>query len=281
MATFIDLHLHTTFSDGHWQPSALFEKLAESGINVAAVMDHDQMEHLPQMQALGKEHGITVIPGTEITAHWRSTAAHILCYAPPATGFTSDALRNVADGIRHAMITNTDLIYRTLLARGYTFVRQDKPLGSHLARAPQRAGDIMQLLYESGYATTQAEALRLVTEAGYRQATAPLAAVVEATHASGGVCVLAHPGRGEGEIHRYETDEIEDVIRDVPLDGIEVYYPLHSPEQVETYAALAERHGLLMSTGSDSHGPQHRMPIAYPANQAATLLERLGVAHDK
>jgi predicted metal-dependent phosphoesterase TrpH len=138
----------------------------------------------------------------------------------------------------------------------------------------------MLLLRESGHAVTQAEALRLVTEAGYRQATAPLAEVVEATHASGGVCLLAHPGRGEGEIHRYEPDEVEEVLRDVPFDGIEVYYPLHSPMQVEAYAALAKRHGLLVSAGSDSHGPRQRMPIAYPASQAAALLDRLGVAYD-
>lgn len=281
MATLIDLHLHTTFSDGHWRPSALTEKLTESGISVAAVMDHDQMEHLPVMQTLGKDYGITIIPGTEITALWRATAAHILCYAPPTTGFTSDALRNVADGVRHAMITNTDLIYRTLLARGYTFGRQAELSDSRPAQAPPRAGDIMRLLRESGHAMTQAEALKLVTEAGYRQATAPLAEVVEAAHTSGAVCILAHPGRGEGEIHRYEPDEVEDVLCDVPLDGIEVDYPLHSPEQVETYAALAKRHGLLVSAGSDSHGPRQRMPIAYPARQAAALLDRLGVAYEE
>lgn len=280
MATLVDLHTHTTYSDGHWEPSALFDKLAESQINIAAVMDHDQMEHLPETQALGKERGMVVIPGTEMTTLWRGTAAHILCYAPPATGFTGDALREVADGVRHTMIANSQLILRNLKERDYSFPRQNDLLAFREEQQPERVDDIALLLRESGYAATRAEVLQLVTEAGYQQATAPLAEVVEAAHASGALCVLAHPGRGEGEIHRYEPDEFEEVVRDVPLDGIEVYYPLHSPKQIAAYAALAKQYGLLMSAGSDSHGPRQRMPIAYPASQAATLLERLGIAYE-
>ncbi len=272
----IDLHLHTTYSDGHWAPPALFEQLAERGVTIASVMDHDQLDHLPEVLALGAERGITVIPGTEVTAHWRETAAHILCYAPPGASFTGDALRSVVDGIRAAMLANTALIYRNLRQRGYDFPRQVEILAAQ-GGEPIRAGDVARLLLESGHADTPGEAMALVYEAGYRQATAPLGAVVEAAHASGAVCLLAHPGRGEGEIHRYDPEEIEALLREVSLDGVEVHYPTHTEEQIAAYTDLAQRHNLLMSAGSDSHGPRQRLPMAYPATRASALLTRLGL----
>ncbi|HTK09276.1 MAG TPA: PHP domain-containing protein, partial [Ktedonobacteraceae bacterium] len=63
-----------------------------------------------------------------------------------------------------------------------------------------------------------------------------------------------------------------------PLDGIEVYYPTHSPELVATYLAYAAQHNLLISAGSDSHGPPGRMPIKYRAELCRDLLERVGIA---
>jgi len=272
----IDLHLHTTYSDGHWEPRALFDHLAERGIGIAGIMDHDQFDHLPEALALGAERAMTIIPGTEVTANWRGTAAHILCYASPSAGFTSDALRGVVDGIRAAMLANTALIYQTLRQRGYDFPRQREMLAAQGGQ-PSRAGDVARLLLESGHVATPAQAMALVIEAGYRQATAPLGEVVEAAHASGAVCLLAHPGRGAGEIHRYEPDEIEMLLRDVRLDGVEVYYPTHTEAQVAAYRDLAGRHDLLISAGSDSHGPRQRLPIAYQAGQAEALLTRLGL----
>lgn len=276
METPIDLHLHTTYSDGHWAPSALFDQLEERGVAIASVMDHDQLDHLPEVLALGAERKITVIPGTEVTARWRGTAAHILCYALPGVGFTSAALRIVVDGIRAAMLANTALIYRNLSQQGYNFPRQDKILITQGGQ-PVRAGDIGRLLLESGHAATPSQAMSLVYEAGYRQATAPLAEVVEAAHASGAVCLLAHPGRGEGEIHRYDPEEIEALLREIPLDGVEVHYPTHTEAQIAAYADLAHRHDLLISAGSDSHGPRQRLPVAYPATSASALLTHLGL----
>jgi 3',5'-nucleoside bisphosphate phosphatase len=276
MDTLIDLHLHTTYSDGHWVPRSLFDQLAECGIAIASVVDHDQLDHLPEVLALGAERGITVIPGTEVTASWRGTAAHFLCYAPPASGFTSDALRSVVNLTRAAMLANTTMIYQTLRQRGYDFPRQSELLAAQGGQ-PVRAGDVARLLLESRHVATQEEAMAMVIEAGYRQATAPLAEVVEAAHASGALCLLAHPGRSDGEIHRFEPEEIEKMLRDVPLDGVEVYYPTHSEQQIAAYMTLARRHDLLISVGSDSHGPRQRLPVAYPAAHVSALLARLDV----
>jgi len=140
-----------------------------------------------------------------------------------------------------------------------------------------RPVDNARLLLAHGDAADLAEALTMIRDAGYRQALAPLDRAVVAAHASGAVAVLAHPGRGGGEIYRFDPPLIDEMLADVPLDGIEVYYPTHTNEQTAAYAALAWRRGLLVGAGSDSHGPQQRLPIAYPARSTAALLARCGV----
>jgi 3',5'-nucleoside bisphosphate phosphatase len=273
----VDLHLHTRYSDGAWRPADLFDVLAKGGFRVVSVVDHDQMDHLPEVVALGAAHGIVVIPGTEVTTEWRGLAAHLLCYAPLAMGFTSDALRAVVDDTRARMLANTRMIYETMLARGYRFPHQREVLASRDGQL-SRALDVSDLLLAHEYAAGPAEAMRMVTEAGYQQALAPIERAVAAAHASGALCVLAHPGRGEGEIHRFEPAEIAALLAEAHLDGIEVYYPTHSSAQVAAYEALAARHGLLISAGSDSHAPNTRQPIPCPARRIAPLLRRLGVA---
>lgn len=273
----VDLHLHTRYSDGEWLPADLFAALAQSGFRAVSVVDHDQMEHLPEVSALGAACGIVVIPGTEVTTEWHGLAAHLLCYAPVATGFTTDALRAVVDDTRARMLANTQMIYETMLARGYRFPRQQAALASQGGQL-RRAVDVGTLLLAHEYAAGPGEAQRMVLEVGYQQALAPIERAVAAAHVSGALCVLAHPGRGEGEIHRYEPAEIEALLGAVPLDGIEVYYPTHSTAQLAAYEALAARHGLLISAGSDSHAANRRLPIPYPARRIAPLLERLGLS---
>jgi len=273
----VDLHLHTRYSDGRWRPVDLFETLAQYAFRLVSVVDHDQLDHLPEVMALGAEHGIGVIPGTEVTTEWRGLAAHLLCYAPLPTGFTGDALSRLIDDTRTRMRANTRMIYDAMLARGYTFPRQAEILADRNGKL-NRAMDVGDLLVTHGYASGPGEALQMVTAAGYQQMLAPIEQAVAAAHASSALCLLAHPGRGEGEIHRYEPAEIEALLAEVPLDGVEVYYPTHTAEQVAAYAALAQRHNLLASAGSDSHGPHQRLPLASPAQRIAPLLERLGVA---
>jgi len=273
----VDLHLHTRYSDGRWLPAELFETLAQGGFRLVSVVDHDQLAHLPEVTALGAANGVSVIPGTEVTTDWRGVGAHLLCYAPLATGFTGDALHALMEQTVAQMRVNTRMIYDALLAQGYSFPRQAELLADQGGEVI-RARDVADLLEGHGYVPGRREALAMVMAAGYRQSRASLTQAVAAAHASGALCVLAHPGRGEGEIHRYAPEEIEALLGEVPLDGLEVYYPTHTPEQVAAYAALARRHGLLMSAGSDSHGPRQRMPIATEAQRIAPLLARLGVA---
>jgi predicted metal-dependent phosphoesterase TrpH len=82
-------------------------------------------------------------------------------------------------------------------------------------------------------------------------------------HRSGAVCLIAHPGRGEGYTC-YDTRLLDELRRDVPIDGFEVYYPAHTPEQIAMYREYAKTYDLLISSGSDSHSPEKK-PIKYRA----------------
>lgn len=269
-----DLHTHTLYSDGHWQPGELLAQFAREGIAVAAITDHDTVEHVDELRAQGRELGVHLLVGTEVTTSWHGLPAHLLCYADT---LTSDALAALIQTTVERQLANSRGVYRTLVAdRGLAFPRQHDVLRERNGEVVRPVDNAM-LLVRHGYASDLAHALKTIREAGYVQVTAPMGEAVAAAHASGAVTVLAHPGRGGGEIHRYDPEQIEEMLADIPLDGIEVYYPTHTAAQTAAYDALARRHGLLVSAGSDSHGPRQRLPVAYPARHCAALLDRCGV----
>jgi predicted metal-dependent phosphoesterase TrpH len=118
---------------------------------------------------------------------------------------------------------------------------------------------LVALLKEQGYGLGEPAAGRMVMEAECTFATNDPAAVVEAAHQSGAVCLLAHPGRGDGFV-TYHVPMLDQFSQEVPIDGLEVHNPVHTPAQTAMYREYAQRHQLLTSAGSDSHGP-HRPPI--------------------
>ena len=274
--TFIDLQLHTTYSDGRWSAEQLFDYLAQEGFGLVAVTDHDRVDTVASIQQLGPQKHVPVLAAVEISAEWHGRMADVLCF-----GFNphDEALRAIADHVRQRQKENAEEVYEELLRRGYQFPRRQEHLAA-TAGELRVAGDCATLLIKHGYVNDWPSALELVTDAGYREMKADMVETVEITHRSGGVALIAHPGRGKLEPQEftfYAPDLLDQVRASIPLDGIEVYYPTHSPELVETYLAYAQQHGLLVSAGSDSHGPPGRMPIKYRADLCRRLLERVGV----
>jgi predicted metal-dependent phosphoesterase TrpH len=102
-----------------------------------------------------------------------------------------------------------------------------------------------------------------------------LAVVVEAAHQSGAVCLIAHPGHKDGFV-TYDVRMLDILRQNIPIDGLEVYTPKHSPDQTSMYLEYAQQHHLLISSGSDSHRPD-KPPIKYRAELSRSLLERLGI----
>lgn len=267
----IDLQMHTTFSDGVWAPDDLIDYLAHEGFALAAITDHEAVAAAAELQRIAQAKSFPLLVAAELTAAWRGQPTDMLCFGfDPA----HPALRAVAEDITRRQCENTRQVWDVVRAQGHAM-----PAESELERILAQPG--AQQPYSLFAALVgvmrgdESAADRAMTDGGFSLANADIADVVEATHQSGGVCLIAHPGRG-GEYISFHPRLLDELRAEIPIDGFEVYYPLHTAEQMVMFAEYAASHGLLTSAGSDSHSAQ-KPPIKYEAAQARALLERLGV----
>ena len=267
----IDLHLHTTYSDGRWAPEALLDHLRREQFDLAAVTDHDRADTVDTIQQLARERNLRVLVAVEISSEWKGELVDLLCY-----GFDPNhsALRDIALDAFHRQQENSREVYENLQRQGYDLPPDaladvlDKPnvVQPHA---------LVAIMKERGYGLGQPRAGQIITEAGCRFETNEPATVVQAAHRSGGLCLLAHPGRGDGFV-TFVPALLDEFRREAPIDGLEAYYPVHTPAQTAIYLEYARRHGLLVSAGSDSHGPD-KPPVKYRAELCRRLLERVGI----
>ena len=265
----IDLQLHTIYSDGVWTPEQLIDHLIREQFSLAAITDHDRVDTVAVLQQLALEKHLPLLVATEMSASWQGGVTDILCF-----GFESgpNALSDLAQTVLKRQQENTRKVYENLIRKGYTFQRHPEALSAILEKpGAQQPKELAALLKTTG----EESAGKIVWEAGCTFETNDLAAIVEASHQSGAVSLIAHPGRQDGFI-TYDVEILDKLRQEIPIDGLEVYYPAHSPEQTAIFLDYAQKHNLLISSGSDSHSPE-KPPIKYPAVLSLILLERLGI----
>ncbi len=268
----IDLQTHTIFSDGTWTPDLLIEHLLREGFSLAAITDHDRVDTLVALQQLALEKQFPLLVAVEMSALWKGEPVDMLCY-----GFDpeNNALADLAQDVARRQRENTMQVGDYLRQHGYTFAGADPADEvAAVANMPSSAQPhaLVALLTKYGFDTPG----RILRDAGCDFATTEPAAIVDAAHRSGAVALVAHPGRQDGFVC-FDADLLDELRSITPIDGIEVYYPAHSAEQVAMYREYARKHNLLTSAGSDSHGPDKQLPIKYPAEYSRSLLERLGI----
>ncbi|MBK9711921.1 MAG: PHP domain-containing protein [Kouleothrix sp.] len=277
----IDLQIHTTATPHHssWEPEALARAAARLGMSAIAATDHNTTAGVRALLAAGARHGVRVLPGVEIDSGFGGKLWHTLVYGAdpdePALLALCAAVfeRNMADAAR---------LRGELARRGFRLDGLDdlgRPpnvadVGAALARLNQlparRAGEDDE---SAGMRYILAE-----VPGGYRPVGVD--EVIAAAHGAGALAVLAHPGRSKGVYAIPATADDIAALAAAGLDGVEVYYPAHSAEQQAFYRDLARRHGLLITGGSDSHGPAQPLARIDPADLrlapgAPTILERL------
>jgi hypothetical protein len=268
----IDLQMHTTSSDGTWAPEQLIDYLVSERFGLVAITDHDRVDTAVMLQQLAAEKQLPLLAAVEMSTSWRGELTDVLCY-----GFDPEKneLHDLTQAIARRQQENTMEVCENLRKIGIFFPHQHE-LDALLARpSAQQPHELVALLKKLGYGTGEPTAGKLITDAGFFWATNDIDAVVDATHRSGAVCLLAHPGRGDGYTC-YDVNLLDELRKQVPIDGFEVYYPAHTQEQIVMYLEYAKTHHLLTSSGSDSHGPEKK-PIKYRAKLSRSLLERLGV----
>lgn len=248
----VDLHVHSTESDGTDTPGVVVDLGHAAGLDAIALTDHDTVEGVTEARERGDELGIEIIPGTELSVEWTQLAPmHLLVYyLEPGVGPLQDRL----SWLQAARDTRNDRIVVQLADLGIDVniadVRQEA--GGGVIGRPHFAA----ILVRKGYVDTMAEAFdRWLAQGRPGYVTRERLAVTDAitlAHRSGAVTSLAHPhtiGVSEADYR----DAFEG-LAELGLDGIEAYYAEYAPELREHLASLAERLGMVATGGSDYHG---------------------------
>lgn len=273
--TAVDLHLHTYASDGFWSPSGLIDDLVQRGIAVAAVCDHDTQDSVLEAIALGERRGVRIVPGTEVTVRWGGRQWHLLVY-----GVRPDDERPEARGFIDLMADHD----RRFQALAVDARRRVEASGRPIPSVAREVGErkmmpvhILRAMIADKHVPRLKEAAELVVELGGNFTyDTPLEEVVAAVREAGGVTVLAHPGRADlGPALTAKT--LDQMLKEAPIDGIEGHYRTYTDADTARYRKMAEARGLLIGTGSDSHGPGMPVdPRSWRAVWAKDLLGHLG-----
>ena len=244
----IDLHLHTTASDGRSTPAELVDLAAQAGLSVMSVTDHDTTAAVADVTAFAAARGIQAISGIEVTAVLRGRDVHMLGYFYDAA---DAAFRTFLAAQRRARVTRVEAIVARLaeLKMPVNFTAQiaaaQRGVGPSLARP-----HVARAMVAAGYARDVKEAFDEWLNEGqpaFMGRTGPSPAeVIAAVHDAGGLVSLAHPGRT-----RIDAD-IADLVA-AGLDALEVFHSDHDEATRAHYRTMAAEHGLLVTGGTDFH----------------------------
>lgn len=247
---YIDLHTHTTASDGSMTPVELVRHAFNKGLAAVAVTDHDTVGGISQALEEGNRLGIEVIAGVEISVDF-STELHLLGYF--LNGHCEPILRTLEE-LRERREERNPRIVNKLNELGFDITIEE---------VTGKAGDgnvgrphIARVMLEKGYVNNIDEAFEKYLGSGRpayfkKDKLLPREGIAEITR-SGGITVLAHPffiGLAYGQL-----DQLVKELAGYGLKGIEAYYSWHTEEQTSSLLRIARKYGLLVTGGSDFHG---------------------------
>lgn len=248
----IDLHSHTTASDGTFSPAQLVDEAKRAGVHILGITDHDTFSGFDQAAAPAREAGLELVCGIELSTKLHRHSVHLLGYFLD-TFLKSDALDVFRTWIRDLQASRRERNVR-LVAR-----LRELGLDITMEEAEARGGGMTgrphfaRLLVEKGYVSSMQQAFdEYLDESakGYVTRREPqFAEAVEHIRAAGGIASLAHPVRLPEDL-----GSILPELRAAGLDAIEAYHSDHSPSQTALYLELAAQHELLVTGGSDFHG---------------------------
>lgn len=247
-----DLHTHTNFSDGSFSPEELLAAAKKIGLTYLAITDHDTVDGVKYLYENGlyPDKGINFIPGVEFSASNPEHDVHIVGYN---IDIYNGALSEMINDIAESRWERFSEIIKNLQAKKYNIREADvlKVAGSsssigrfHIAR----------VLVKNGAFKNVREAFEKVLGKG-KAAYAPryfpeIDEIIDVIHQAGGKACLAHP------LLVGNDSLVEEICTKV--DGLEVYYPFHKPQDVQRYKVMAAKYNLLPTGGSDFHGAASR-----------------------
>lgn len=260
----IDLHLHTTASDGRLSPAQLVARASAAGLTIISVTDHDTVAAIAEVTEAAKRVNIRVVPGIEITAVDDGRDVHMLGYFFDPLSTT---LATVLERQRALRVARVREIGEKLAALGMP-IDVESVLLAAAARPGSSVGrpQVARELVQAGHVTSVQDAFDTWLATGrpaFMPRTGPSpAAIVDTIHEAGGVASIAHPAVTK-------RDELIAPLVAHGMDAIEVYHSDHSPDAVQLYQGIAKRLGALVSGGSDFHGDD---PTLNPARTRRSVL---------
>lgn len=245
--SYIDLHVHSTASDGSLSPEEIVAIAAEKGLSAVAIADHDSVEACGAAIYLGDDLGVKVIPAVEMSCEFNGRDLHVLGYF---VDLKDVGLRRFLLRMRELRVERVVRSLEKLGQAGVTLAGAD----SLVAQAPERSlgrGLLARQLIKEGYAGNMREAFTKYLAAGSvgevdRGLPAP-EEVVSKLRAHGAVVVLAHPGVSR-------LDHALEHFVELGVQGLEAYHPDHTGEEIKRYLTISKKLGLVATGGSDCHG---------------------------
>ncbi len=247
----IDMHVHTTASDGIYSPSQVIDLAVKRDLAGIAITDHDTVEGIGEALKYGKtKKDFIVIPGIELSTEINGEEIHILGYR---IDYEDKELMEVLRTLKEQRVQRAVKITEKLrdLGLSITIDEVKAAAGQGILGRPHIAG----VLVEKGYVKNTYEAFQQYLSKGCpayveRFKLSPYGAI-DLIKKVGGFAVVAHPGL-------IESEEILKELVDYGVDGIEVYHPDNGQEATEAYRSLAQSRGLLITGGSDFHHPPNQ-----------------------
>jgi 3',5'-nucleoside bisphosphate phosphatase len=242
---FVDLHTHSTASDGTSAPEGVIEAAERCGLTALALTDHDTIDGVPAARVAGERLGVRVIAGVELSAFQEDNEIHLLAMHVTHIG----ALETRLSALRTGRYTRAQRIVEKLQTLGITLTLDEVLLQSnggavgrpHVARALIARGVVQDFreaftryLGTAGSAFVARERLSIED-------------AISIAHEAGALAIWAHPGDGG------RRERLEPLVA-AGLDGLEVKHPSHSAEDIKRLQALTDFFGLVPSGGSDWHG---------------------------
>ena len=256
----IDLHIHSSFSDGAFTPSELVSLAEKQEVRVIAIADHDSVAGVAEAARAGSAVNVGVIPAVELSVQFKEWHdVHLLGYG---IDYNDESFLQKLEGFRNRREgRNDEILVRvndSLHAEGRSPLKREDVLA--FARDCIGRPHIARLLLERGYADTMEDAFRrYLVPCNVPKSYWPMDEAIAEIHRIGGVAVLAHPT----SITK-DTGMLGTIIADLcasGLDGIEVYNNMGWPLEIEFLRRTADARGLLVTAGSDFHGIEKGLEI--------------------
>ena len=257
----IDLHMHTAVSDGTDTPAEIAEKVAEAGIGLFSVTDHDAVKAGRILRGILKESGPAFVPGIEFSCKDEEGKYHILGYGFDPDGEAIGTVVETGHGYRVKKVRARLDYLKTEF--GFEFPQEE--IEALFALDNPGKPHIGNLMVKYGYAESKDRAIKeFINRVRFRSEYVRPEEAIRGILGSGGIPVLAHPVFGSGDelIVGEEMDGRLKRLMAMGLQGVEAFYSGFTPKLRNQMLSFAETYGLYVTAGSDYHGSNKLIPLA-------------------